>query len=74
MVVPRNPITAKGLLLSSLKDENPVLFYEPKKLYRKMEMNVPEEYYELELRKCDVVKEGKDCTLVSYGAQFEVCQ
>ena len=39
-----------------------------------MEREVPEEYYSLDLRKCDVVKEGKDCTVVTYGAQFSVVE
>jgi pyruvate/2-oxoglutarate/acetoin dehydrogenase E1 component len=60
--------------LSSLKEENPVIFFEPKSLYRSLEMDIPKGYYELELGKCEVVKEGSDVTVVSYGAQFHVCR
>jgi len=41
LVVPRDPLTAKGLLLSSLREENPVIFFEPKSLYRSLEMEIP---------------------------------
>ena len=74
IVVPRNPYQAKGLLLASIRDDNPVLFMEPKRLYRASVSDVPEENYELPLGKADVVQEGKDITLVGWGAQIEILQ
>ena len=58
---------AKGLLLASIRDPNPVLFFEPKALYRFAEDNVPVGDYCLALEKAEVVSEGKDITLIGYG-------
>ncbi len=74
VVVPRNPEQAKGLLLASIRDPNPVLFFEPKKLYRSSVGDVPDEDYELPLGKADIVKEGTDITLLAWGAQVEVIE
>lgn len=72
VVVPRNPHQAKGLLLASIHDPNPVLFFEPKRLYRASTGEVPEEEYLLPLGQAEVVKEGTDITLLAWGAQMEV--
>ena len=61
---------AKGLLLSCIKSNDPCLFFEPKILYRIAEEDVPTEYYEIPLGKAEVMKEGKDITIVSYGMQL----
>jgi 2-oxoisovalerate dehydrogenase E1 component beta subunit len=74
VVIPRNPRQAKGLLLASIRDDNPVLFMEPKKLYRASVGDVPETDYELPLGKADVVKEGTDITLLAWGAQVETIE
>lgn len=74
IVIPRNPKQAKGLLLSSIRDDNPVLFMEPKKLYRASVGDVPENDYELPLGKADLVKEGTDITLLAWGAQVEIVE
>ncbi|GAC14828.1 alpha-ketoacid dehydrogenase subunit beta [Aliiglaciecola lipolytica] len=74
IVVPRNPYQAKGLLLASIRDDNPVLFMEPKRLYRASVGEVPEEDYELTLGKADVIKEGSDITLLAWGAQVEILE
>lgn len=74
IVVPRNPYQAKGLLLASIRDDNPVLFMEPKRLYRASVSEVPEEDYTLPLGKADIVEEGTDITLIAWGAQVEVIQ
>lgn len=71
LVVPRNPEQAKGLLLASIRDNNPVIFFEPKRLYRASVGEVPEGDYEIELGKAEVVQEGKDITLLAWGAQME---
>lgn len=74
IVVPRNPYQAKGLLLASIRDDNPVLFMEPKRLYRASVGDVPEEDYQLPLGKAEVVKEGSDITLLAWGAQMEIIE
>ncbi|WP_166423028.1 alpha-ketoacid dehydrogenase subunit beta [Paraglaciecola sp. 20A4] len=74
VVIPRNPYQAKGLLLASIRDDNPVLFMEPKRLYRASVGEVPEEDYELPLGKADVVKEGEHITLLAWGAQVDVIE
>ncbi|PKI00175.1 alpha-ketoacid dehydrogenase subunit beta [Glaciecola sp. 33A] len=74
VVIPRNPRQAKGLLLASIRDDNPVLFMEPKKLYRASVGDVPETDYELPLGKADMVKEGTDITLLAWGAQVETIE
>lgn len=74
IVVPRNPYQAKGLLLASIRDDNPVLFMEPKRLYRASVCEVPQEDYELPLGKAEVVQQGSDITLLAWGAQIEIVQ
>lgn len=73
VVVPRGPSQAKGLLLAAIKCPDPVVFMEPKILYRAAVEHVPSEAYELELSKAEVVKEGKDVTIVSYGTPLYTC-
>ncbi|KAI7880856.1 hypothetical protein K492DRAFT_162199 [Lichtheimia hyalospora FSU 10163] len=70
IVTPRSPIQAKGLLLASIRDRNPVIFFEPKNLYRAAVEEVPVADYELPLSKAEVLKRGKDVTIVGYGAQM----
>lgn len=67
VVIPRDPIQAKGLLLASIRDPNPVIFFEPKALYRNAEADVPVGNFELALEKAEVVNEGKDITIIGYG-------
>ncbi len=74
VVVPRNPYQAKGLLLASIRDKNPVVFFEPKRLYHASVGDVPEGDYQLELGKAEVVREGKDITLLAWGAQMEIIE
>ncbi|MEC7814900.1 MAG: transketolase C-terminal domain-containing protein [Pseudomonadota bacterium] len=74
IVVPRNPHQAKGLLLAAIHDPNPVLFFEPKRLYRASVGEVPDEAYELPLSEAEVIKEGTDVTVLGWGAQMEVIQ
>lgn len=68
VVCPSNPYDAKGLLLASIRDEDPVLFMEPKRVYRAVKMDVPEGDYEVPLGKAKVLREGSDVTIVSWGA------
>lgn len=74
VVVPRNPHQAKGLLLAAIRDPNPVLFFEPKRLYRASTGEVPESDYQLPLGEAEVIKEGSDITLLAWGAQMEVIE
>ena len=66
VVCPSNPYDALGLMRSAIKDNNPVLVAEPALLYG-AKGEVPDEYYEIEIGKADVTREGSDITLVSYG-------
>ena len=68
IVMPSNAYDAKGLLISAIRDEDPVLFLEPMKLYRAVRMEVLDEPYEIPLGKARVVKEGEDVTIISWGA------
>jgi pyruvate dehydrogenase E1 component beta subunit len=68
VVMPSNAYDAKGLLIAAIRDEDPVLFLEPMKLYRALRMEVPDEPYEIPLGKARVVKEGEDVTIISWGA------
>lgn len=73
IVVPSNPYDAKGLLLAALEDPDPVLYMEPKRLYRSFRAEVPEEYYTVEIGKAAVAREGTDVTLISYGVHVHTC-
>lgn len=68
VVIPSTPYDAKGLLMASIRDNDPVIFLEHMKLYRSFRGEVPEEDYTIELGKADVKREGTDVTLISYGA------
>ncbi|GCD77147.1 dehydrogenase [Thermaurantimonas aggregans] len=67
IVYPAFPADAKGLLLTAFEDPNPVMFFEHKALYRSVTGQVPEGYYTLPFGQANVVSEGKDLTLVTYG-------
>ncbi len=73
VVVPSNPYDAKGLLISSIRDEDPVMFLEPKRLYRSVKGEVPEESYTVEIGKASIVRPGKDVTVLCWGAMVPVC-
>jgi pyruvate dehydrogenase E1 component beta subunit len=67
VVMPSTPYYAKGLLISSIRDPDPVVFLESTRLYRLMREDVPEGEYTVPLEKARVVQEGKDVTLISWG-------
>eukprot|EP01068_Selenidium_serpulae_P010798 Selendium_serpulae@DN5532_c0_g1_i1.p1 len=69
VVMPRGPKQAKGLLLSSIRDPNPVIYFEPKSLYRAAVDDVPTGDYMLPLGKAEIVKEGTDITLLGWSTQ-----
>ncbi|KAK1145105.1 hypothetical protein N8T08_004538 [Aspergillus melleus] len=74
VVMPRSPSQAKGLLLSSIFERNdPVIFMEPKVLYRAAVEQVPNEYYTIPLGKAEILKPGNDVTIISYGQPLYLC-
>ena len=68
VVIPASPYEAKGLVLSSIRDLDPVIFMEPKRIYRAIREEVPEGDYTIPLGKARLVQEGKDVTVVAWGA------
>lgn len=68
VVYPAFPYDAKGLLNASINDPNPVMYFEHKQLYRSVYQDVPTEYYTLPLGKAALLKEGKDITIIAFGA------
>ncbi len=70
VVIPSTPYDTKGLLIAAIRDPDPVIFMEPKRLYRSMKQEVPEDAYVLPIGKAKKVQEGTDVTVVSYGAQM----
>lgn len=71
VVIPSTPYDAKGLLKTAIRDDNPVMFLEQKKLYR-TKGEVPEEEYSIPLGVADIKKAGSDCTIVTYGRMVQV--
>ena len=90
VVMPSNPYDAKGLLISAIEDDDPVIFFEPKRIYNgpfdgdpnkpavpwstHPRGDVPEGYYTVPIGKCEVVREGSDVTIVTYGTMVHVCE
>lgn len=73
VVMPSRPYDAKGLLLSAIRDADPVIFFEPKRVYRSFKEEVPEEDYTIPLGKAAVLNEGTDITVISWGAMVFQC-
>ncbi len=71
-VIPATPSDTKGLLLAAIEDEDPVMFLEPKRVYRAVKADVEEGYYTDEIGKANVVREGEDVTLIGWGAMLHV--
>jgi pyruvate dehydrogenase E1 component beta subunit len=69
-VIPSGPRNARGLLVSAMRDPDPVIFYESKALYRAFREEVPEEEETVAIGKPRIVREGKDLTMISYGAMM----
>jgi pyruvate dehydrogenase E1 component beta subunit len=74
VVIPSTPYDAKGLLISAIEEEDPVIFMEPKKIYRAIKQEVPEEKFTIPIGKAKVLQQGKDMTVVSYGAMIRETQ
>ena len=70
--MPSNPYDAKGLLIASIRDPDPVVFMEPKKIYRSVKSDVPAGPYEVPLGKAALAREGKHVSVITYGAMVPV--
>ncbi len=70
VVVPSTPQNARGLLISAIRDDDPVLFLEPASIYRAIKAEVPAGDYAIPLGKASIMQEGSDITLVSWGAML----
>ena len=74
VVVPSNPYDAKGLLLAAIDDPDPVLFFEPKRIYRAIRQEVPAQPYVTPLGKAQVLAQGNDVTVVSFGSMMPLAK
>ena len=74
VVIPSTPADTKGLLISAIRDEDPVMFLEPKRIYRSAKGEVPSGEHVVPLGKGRVVREGTDVTVVAYGSMVSVCE
>ncbi|MBX3690141.1 alpha-ketoacid dehydrogenase subunit beta [Dokdonella sp.] len=73
VVLPSSPARAYGLLLAAIRDPDPVIFFEPKRIYRQYKEEVPDDGEALPLDVCFVLRDGSDVTLVTWGAQVKEC-
>ncbi len=73
VVMPTTPYDAKGMLISAIRDPDPVVFFEPKRVYRAFREEVPEDEYTVPIGKAKVVNEGSDITVVTWGATVFEC-
>jgi pyruvate dehydrogenase E1 component beta subunit len=73
VVLPSSPSRAYGLLLAAIRDPDPVVFFEPKRIYRQYKEEVPDDGEALPLDVCFVLRDGTDITLVTWGAQVKEC-
>lgn len=74
VVIPSTPHDAKGLMISAIESNDPVIFMEPKRIYRVIKQEVPDEKFTLPLGKARLVQEGSDITVVAFGAMIRECQ
>jgi len=74
VVIPSTPYDAKGLLITSIESDDPVIFMEAKRIYRAIKQEVPEEKYSIPIGKAKVLQEGSDLTIISYGAMIREVQ
>jgi 2-oxoisovalerate dehydrogenase E1 component beta subunit len=73
VVIPSGPYDAKGLLIAAIQDPDPVLFFEPKRVYRSIKEEVPEGDYTVPIGEAKVLHEGNDLSLFGYGAMIQEC-
>jgi pyruvate dehydrogenase E1 component beta subunit len=74
VVIPSTPSDAKGLLTSAIRDPDPVIFYEPKRIYRAIKEEVSEYSYAIPLGKAKIVRDGSDVTIIAWGAMVRECE
>lgn len=74
VVIPSTAFDARGLLTSAIRGEDPVIFLEPKKLYRQQKDDVPEDNYTVPIGKARMVREGRDVSIFCYGAMVGLCE
>jgi pyruvate dehydrogenase E1 component beta subunit len=74
VVMPSTPYDAKGMLLAAIRDPDPVVFFEPKRIYRAFREEVPDEDYTVPIGPAKVIQEGTDLTVISWGASVHQCQ
>lgn len=74
VVIPSTPYDAKGLLIAAVRDPDPVLFLEPKRIYRAFKQDVPENDYVLPIGKAKIIEEGEDLTIITWGAMVRDVQ
>ena len=74
VVIPATPYDAKGLMISAIEDNDPVMFLEPKKVYRAIKQEVPNDPYRIQIGKAKVVQEGSQITVVAWGAILRTAQ
>lgn len=74
VVVPSTPKDAKGLLISAIRDPDPVIFLEPKKIYRAVKEDIPDKEYTIPIGKARIVKDGKDISIICWGAMVKVAE
>lgn len=73
VVMPSTPFDAKGLLIAAIRDPDPVVFFEPKRIYRAFREEVPEDEYTVPIGKAKIITEGSDLTMISWGATVTQC-
>jgi len=74
VVVPSTPHDAKGLMISAIETDDPVIFMEPKRIYRAIKQEVSDEKFSIPIGKAKVVQEGTDITIITFGALVRECQ
>lgn len=74
VVIPATPSDAKGLLVSAIHDPDPVIFLEPKRIYRAIKEDVSEENYAIPIGKAKIVREGTDVTFIAWGSMVRECE
>jgi len=74
VVVPSTPHDAKGLMISAIETDDPVIFMEPKRIYRAIKQEVSDEKFSIPIGKAKIVQEGTDITIISFGALIRECQ
>lgn len=72
VVIPSDPYDTKGLLLSSLRDPDPIIFLEPKRIYRAVKGEIPEGEFSVPIGKAKIAREGRDVSIFAYGAMLHV--